>query len=359
MKPATKHRNLPPPHARQDSGQRASTVQSRRFARLLCSSIAPLTLGFPAEAFALGEAETSEVNRATSKDARGDLLADIRNGVQLKPAQPRARSTPSSADAPSTETTIGTEMRKRRAAYESDPPSPVSPSASSRVDSVPTTPTVTQPSSHPEPSLVSPRHPSAPNSPGVASLLPVPPAESTRLPANALVAGGAETSEVNRATSNDARGDLLADIRNGVQLKKLAQPRARSTPSSDAGTLGDVLKRAIAEKMKVLGQQSPSPTSPSASSWVDSVPTTPTVTQLSSQPASPPVDPGHRTSPNSQSVVPRHPLPLAESTQPHPNRPTPALKPTWPLREDSVQSQTASSHVAPAATLQEHAQQSP
>ncbi|ONB90348.1 hemagglutinin [Burkholderia pseudomallei] len=68
-----KYHRFPRSHAQQDTGRAASTVPFQRFAHLLCSSIAPLALGFSTDALAIEQAESTAFNAVIDQIKKGDF----------------------------------------------------------------------------------------------------------------------------------------------------------------------------------------------------------------------------------------------------------------------------------------------
>ncbi|WP_082758046.1 YadA-like family protein [Burkholderia sp. MSMB1498] len=155
----------------------------------MCSSIAPLVLGFPTDAFTADEAVTSPFNRDTSNGARGNLLDEIRRGVQLKHVSVPERN-PNGSGGSAIAEMMRRAMNARFSAFELSPPPSPSPSTPwSDDESSPPTPIPTQPVSRLESAVITPHHPSFPSSPHVSVESPSPQpsnASSPRTPPSPL-----------------------------------------------------------------------------------------------------------------------------------------------------------------------------
>ncbi|WP_063923557.1 trimeric autotransporter actin-nucleating factor BimA [Burkholderia pseudomallei] len=95
-----KYHHFPRSHAQQDTGRAASTVPFQRFAHLLCSSIAPLALGFSTDALAIEQAESTAFNAVIDQIKKGDFklkpVGDrtLPNKVPPPPPPPPSTTTP-------------------------------------------------------------------------------------------------------------------------------------------------------------------------------------------------------------------------------------------------------------------------
>ncbi|WP_063839894.1 trimeric autotransporter actin-nucleating factor BimA [Burkholderia pseudomallei] len=106
-----KYHHFPRSHAQQDTGRAASTVPFQRFAHLLCSSIAPLALGFSTDALAIEQAESTAFNAVIDQIKKGDFklkpVGDrtLPNKVPPPPPPPPSTTTPPPPPPPPPSTT--------------------------------------------------------------------------------------------------------------------------------------------------------------------------------------------------------------------------------------------------------------
>ncbi|ABC34450.1 Hep_Hag family [Burkholderia thailandensis E264] len=284
----------------------------------MCSSIAPLALGFSADAFAADETMASPFNRGAPNDAHGNLLDEIRRGVPLRHVPASERNTRGAGGS-----TLADAMRRvidsRRTAFDSPPATPASPSPSwSDDESPPPTPIATRPASRPESAARSPRHSSPPHSPPASAESPSPrspDASPSRTPSPTF-------SFPSPSRTSTPRTQPPSPLRERPERSPAASPRVASPRSAHS-----------------RGSTQP----PSNLSTPRYEPPTP----LQEDPERTPVASPRVASPRSAHS--------RGSTQPPSNLSTPRYEPPTPLQEDPERTPVASPHVTPA----EHAQRRP